>query len=104
MSRSRAHLRVTHVPVGPFSVTHHFPHHYSKAPDVTRCRMFSMCNDLWGRPAEHTTRALRGAVKRNNSDRHRRGRIYRATALGSDVSQGLHVKHLSTLMAPLQGG
>lgn len=100
MSRSRAHLRVAHVPVGPFSVTHYFPHHYSKAPDVTRCRMFSMCNDLWGRPAEHTTRALRGAVMRNNSDRH----IYRATALGSDVSPGLHVKHLSTLMAPLQGG
>lgn len=102
--RSRAHLLVTHVPVGPFPVTHHFPHHDPKAPDVTRCRVFSVGNDLWGCPAKHTTRALRGAVKGNDRDRRSRGRIYWASALGSDVSQGLHIKQLSAALAPLQGG
>lgn len=59
MSRSRAHLLIAHVPVGPFSITHHFPHHYPKAPDITGCCMLSMCNDLWGCPAKQTTWALR---------------------------------------------
>ena len=76
VSRSRAHLLVTHVPVGPFSVTHHFPHHYPKAPDVTGCCMFPVCNDLWGCPAKHTTWALRGGVESNNSNNQSSGPSY----------------------------
>lgn len=55
MLRSSAYLLVTHVPVGPFSIAHHFPHKYPKAPDITRDGMLSMCNDLRGCPAKQTT-------------------------------------------------
>lgn len=103
MSRSRAHLLVTHVPVGPFAVTHHFPHHYPKAPDVTRCRMFSMCDDLWGCPAKHTTWAL-GVRLKVTAIVTAEVAFIGATALGSDGSQGLHTEHLSILIAPLQDG
>lgn len=68
MPRLRTHLLVTHVPVGPFSIAHHFPHHYSKAPDVTGRGMFSMGNDFRGCPAKHPTWALRDRVKSTNSE------------------------------------
>lgn len=76
LSRSRAHLLVTHVPVGPLSITHHFPHHYPEAPDITGCCMFPVCDDLWSRPAEHTTWALRDKVESNNSNNQSRGPSY----------------------------
>lgn len=93
MPRSRAHLLVTHVPVGPFSITHHFPHHDPKAPDITGCRMFSMFDDLRGCPAKHG--GLRGRVEGTNSDNHSNGHMYRATTLCCDVSQRSHIKRLS---------
>lgn len=88
MSRSRAHLLVTHVPVGPLSITHHFPHHYPEAPDVTAGGMFPVGNDFWGCPAKHTTWALRGGVRSNSSSNYSRGHIYWATPTGRHVCPG----------------
>lgn len=88
MPRSRAHLLVTHVPVGPLSITHHFPHHYPEAPDITGGGMFSVGNDFWGCPAKHTTWALRGGVRSNSSSNYSRGHIYWATPTGHHVCPG----------------
>lgn len=72
----KAHLLVTHVPVGPFSITHHFPHHDPKAPNITGRCIFPVCNDLWGCPAKHTTWALRGGVESGNSSHQSGGQVY----------------------------
>lgn len=51
----QGHLLLTHVPVGPLPVAHHFPHQDPEAPDITGCSIFPVCDDLWGCPAKQGT-------------------------------------------------
>lgn len=45
------YLVVAHIPVGPFSKSHHLPHDYAKAPNITGRGELPVSNSLRSRPA-----------------------------------------------------
>lgn len=46
------YLMVAHVPVGPFSKCHDFPHYNAEAPNIACRREFPVCNGLGRSPAD----------------------------------------------------